>query len=191
MNHMTLPLLPIILSLIWGASECGLALTRRAKSDAISKDRHSRALIWIVYTLSIWFGMFAMFAVRAWALPRPEMFRLLGLCVFVSGQAFRWYSIIYLGRFFTANVAIADDHRLIDSGPYRLIRHPSYTGNLMAVMGFGPTMVNMASLLILVVPTFAVHFWRMRIEEAALIEAFGEQYRSYIRRTKRLIPFVY
>jgi protein-S-isoprenylcysteine O-methyltransferase len=58
-----------------------------------------------------------------------------GAALFAAGLALRWYAIVYLGRFFTVNVAISKDHRLIDTGPYRFIRHPSYTGAIMAFVG--------------------------------------------------------
>jgi protein-S-isoprenylcysteine O-methyltransferase len=107
------------------------------------------------------------------------------------GLALRWYSIIHLGRFFTVNVAIANDHRLIDSGPYHFVRHPSYAGNLLAVAGFSLSFQNWASILLIFVPCCAVILWRIHIEEEALLGALGEQYRGYMRRTKRLIPLIY
>ena len=109
----------------------------------------------------------------------------------VAGLALRWYSIIYLGRFFTVNVAIATDHRLIDTGPYRFIRHPSYTGALMAFGGVGLCLCNWASLAVMFVPTLLVFMRRMHVEEVALIQGLGNTYRDYMRRTKRLIPAVY
>lgn len=106
-------------------------------------------------------------------------------------MALRWYAILYLGRFFTANVAIHSDHRVVDSGPYRFIRHPSYTGCLLAAVGYSMTLNNWASCVIIVLPCVAVMLWRIRIEEQALREALGERYSSYMRRTRRLIPFIY
>ncbi len=61
------------------------------------------------------------------------------------------YAIIYLGRFFTTNVAIATDYRLIDSGPYHLLRHPSYTGSLLIILGFSLRTGNAVSLLVIMV----------------------------------------
>jgi protein-S-isoprenylcysteine O-methyltransferase Ste14 len=101
------------------------------------------------------------------------------------------YAIWRLGRFFTVNVAIAADHQLIDSGPYRLVRHPSYTGALFAFFGIVLTMGNWLSLLVVMLPVFAVFVYRMNVEERALISGLGDSYRAYITRTKRLIPFVY
>jgi protein-S-isoprenylcysteine O-methyltransferase Ste14 len=101
------------------------------------------------------------------------------------------YAIVHLGRFFTVNVAISSSHRLIDTGPYRFVRHPSYTGALMAFLGLALCLANRASLVILLVPVFLVFLRRMHVEERALLQAFGDQYRDYMRRTKRLIPAVY
>jgi protein-S-isoprenylcysteine O-methyltransferase len=135
--------------------------------------------------------MFAAHRFSVWALPDNRLCNTAGFCLFALGLLLRFYSIIYLGRLFTPNVAIARDHRLIDSGPYRFIRHPTYTGFLMIVLGLGLSFANVASLLILFVPVLCCLLWRIHIEEQALTEAFGEQYCIYMRRTKRLIPFIY
>ena len=111
--------------------------------------------------------------------------------MFAAGLALRWYAILYLGRFFTVNVAISRDHRLIDTGPYRLIRHPSYTGALMAFLGLGVCIGNWASLAAMLIPTLLVFSWRIRVEEQALMAALGEPYRIYMQRTKRLVPAIY
>jgi protein-S-isoprenylcysteine O-methyltransferase len=55
-----------------------------------------------------------------------------GLGFFAAGVSLRWYSVVYLGRLFTYDVAIAADHQVIDSGPYRQIRHPAYAGSLLS-----------------------------------------------------------
>jgi protein-S-isoprenylcysteine O-methyltransferase len=107
------------------------------------------------------------------------------------GVVLRWCAILSLGRFFTVNVAIVSDHRLVEAGPYRWLRHPSYAGALLAFLGLGLCLDNWAALAVLMVPVSVVFWWRMRIEEAALFETFGERYRDYMRRTRRLIPFIY
>ena len=160
----------------------------RSRSDAASKDRGSVFLIWAVCLSGIGLAILAAYRLPAWMLPERKLFY---LCSFALGLLLRSYSIIYLGRFFTPNVAIAADHRLIDSGPYRFIRHPTYTGFLMILFGLGLSFGNLASLLIAVVPILVCLLWRIRIEEQALAERFGERYRAYMQRTKRLIPLVY
>lgn len=103
----------------------------------------------------------------------------------------RWYSIIHLGRFFTVNVAIAADHQLVDTGAYRFVRHPSYTDALLAFIGFAMVLRNWASVLVISLPIAFAFLYRINVEERALVQAFGERYRAYIKRTKRLIPLVY
>ncbi len=123
--------------------------------------------------------------------PYLRGFYLFGFLLFLGGLILRWYSIGYLGRYFTIDVSISAEHKLIDSGPYRCIRHPTYTGALLAFLGLGFCFGNWLSILFLTVPIIAAFLWRIWIEERALTDALGENYRAYIERTKRLIPFVY
>ena len=180
-----------ILMMLWGISELSLTLFKRSKSDAISKDRHSLKLIWLVNLTAITLGIMAAYRLPAGRIHLGEIGLAIGYCLFLPGLVLRWWSIIYLGRFFTTNVAIAADHRLIDSGPYRFIRHPSYAGSLLALLGFTLCIPNWASWLLILVPCSAVTLWRIHIEEAALLAALGERYRGYMQRTKRLIPLIY
>lgn len=172
-------------------SELALALLKRSGKNAVSKDRHSLQLIWIVYLTAIAAGTFAAYQLRGCQMPWPRYSLWVGCCLFALGIVARWYSIFYLGRFFTANVAIASDHRVVDTGPYRFIRHPSYTGSLIMLLGLCLSYQNWASLLIIFIPCFVVTRWRIHIEEKALLEALGELYRNYMQKTKRLIPLIY
>ena len=115
----------------------------------------------------------------------------IGLGFFAAGVILRGYSVAYLGRLFTYDVAIAADHRVIDSGPYRHIRHPAYTGSLLTFVGLGVCGGNALSLLVLVAPIALAFLHRIVIEEAALNSALGSRYADYAGRTKRLVPFVY
>jgi protein-S-isoprenylcysteine O-methyltransferase len=187
---MTLPSLPI-LGTVFGLSELCLSLARRSKSDFTSKDRNTLGLIWTVVLASVVIGSLLSFVLPAWPLPLRGQLYVAGFFLFALGLVLRWFSIVYLGRFFTVNVAIAADHKLIESGPFRWMRHPSYTGMLLIVLGIGLCAGNFTSLLIIVVPSVCVCFWRIRIEEEALMSAFGEQYRAYMKRTKRLVPLIY
>ena len=107
------------------------------------------------------------------------------------GGCLRWWAIITLGRFFTVDVIIEKDHELVERGPFRVVRHPSYTGVLLAFVGFALTLRNWAALLIILVPIFAAFIRRMNVEEEALSKALDSRYADYMRRTKRLVPFVY
>jgi protein-S-isoprenylcysteine O-methyltransferase len=182
---------PLLLGAIYGLSELYLAVTRRSQPQAVSHDRRSLVLLWTVIVVSLWLGIQMIWFFPSAAVPLPAGLYIFGFILFLSGLALRWYSIGYLGRYFTVNVSIATEHKLIDSGPYRYIRHPSYTGALLAFVGLGLCFGNWLTIFFLTVPIIAAFLWRIRIEERALTDALGEDYRSYIQRTKRLIPRVY
>jgi protein-S-isoprenylcysteine O-methyltransferase len=181
-----------ILGIFFVLSEIALSVFKRAQRGARVADRGSLSLIWIVIGISVFCAFYVSFAApeAAFGAWRAAA-RIMGIVLFVSGLALRWFAIVYLGRFFTVNVAIASDHELIDTGPYRFIRHPSYTGALMAFLGLGLCIGNWLSLGILLAPILLVFLHRVRIEEAALLQGLGEQYRGYRNRTKRLIPGIY
>lgn len=180
-----------LIALVWVSSELLLSAVKRARAGASVEDRHSLRLLWSVNTLATTAGVFCALGWSAGRLPGWFPFTLLGSLVFVAGTSLRWYAIYYLGRFFTVNVAIAADHQLIRTGPYRWVRHPSYTGCLMMVLGFALALGNALSVLVIMVPTAAVLLHRMNIEEDVLKQAFGEQYLAYTRQTRRLIPGLY
>jgi protein-S-isoprenylcysteine O-methyltransferase len=181
-----------VLGTIYVLSELALTLKKRAKSaEARVEDKGSLHLLWIVIAVSVTLAFNLAYSFPAAAINAAPALRQLGIALFVAGLALRWYAIVHLGRFFTVNVSIAADHRLIDTGPYRIVRHPSYTGALMAFLGLGLCMANWVSLLSLLVPICLVFLRRIQVEEAVLSEALGDQYRDYMRRTKRLIPAIY
>ena len=179
------------LSALLLASEVALAAAKRSKSRASGKDRLTLPLLWTVIGLSIFAGFFLRAAFPQGRLTHPQIFYVIGLILFVLGLIVRWVAIIHLGRFFTVNVAIAEDHQLITTGPYRYVRHPSYTGTLLIFLGFGLCTLNLFSLAAIVLPITAAFLWRMHIEETALREAFGERYREYTVATARIVPWLY
>lgn len=95
-----------------------------------------------------------------------------------------------LGRYFTYQVDVHSGQTVIEAGPYRYIRHPSYAGALITVIGLGLALGNWASLLSMVACVAIGYAYRIRVEEAALVAALGQPYREYMSRTARLVPFV-
>ena len=191
--------LSLQLGLVYLFSEVLLTATRRSRSRTGTKqDRSTLGVIWVVIMVSIAAGVFVArsTSLRAgdlsvFALPYGRAFALVGVILFVAGLLLRWWAIITLGRFFTVDVTIEKDHELVERGPFRVLRHPSYTGVLLAFVGFALTLRNWAALLIILVPIFAAFIRRMNVEEDALSRALGSRYADYMRRTKRLVPFVY
>ena len=187
---MKLPSLATI-SLIFLASEVALVLSRRSRTQHTGKDRFTLPLLWLVITLSIFAGFTCRAALPQFRLPHRSLFYLMGLLLFVLGLIIRWLAIIQLGRFFTVNVAISEDHELITTGLYRYLRHPSYSGTLVTFLGFGLCLLNWLSLAVIFIPVAAAFIWRMHVEEEALGEAFGDRYRQYAASRARIIPLVY
>lgn len=148
-------------------------------------------MIWLVIAVSIAAGFFVVGNWRAAALPNARAFAIAGAVLFAAGLVLRWWAIITLGRFFTVDVVIEKDHEVVERGPFRVVRHPSYTGVLLAFLGWALTLRNWAAMLVVLVPIFIAFLRRMNVEEEALRGALGEKYAEYMRRTKRLIPGLY
>jgi protein-S-isoprenylcysteine O-methyltransferase Ste14 len=148
-------------------------------------------VLWIVIAVSVTAGVFVAQNWRAGALANGRMFETAGAVLFAAGLIFRWWAIVTLGRFFTVDVTIEKDHELVERGPFRYVRHPSYTGVLLAFVGWALTLGNWGAILVVLVPIFAAFVRRMNVEEEALCRALGDKYVTYMRKTKRLVPLVY
>jgi protein-S-isoprenylcysteine O-methyltransferase len=184
--------LPLELGLVYLISELLLTVTRRSRSRTGTKqDRSTLGMIWLVIAVSITAGVFVAPNFPSAALPHGRMFASAGVVMFVAGLILRWWAIITLGRFFTVDVTIEKDHEVVERGPFRMVRHPSYTGVLLAFVGFALSLCNWAALLVILLPIGAAFIHRMNVEEDALLSALGPRYANYMKRTKRLVPFVY
>lgn len=114
-----------------------------------------------------------------------------GCALMAAGLVLRAWSVRVLAHYFTVNLAIRDGHRLVRSGPYRLLRHPSYTGALATFLGFALALGNAWSLAVIAVVVTAAFLWRIRVEEALLRDAFPEAWPAYARQTWRLLPYLW
>jgi protein-S-isoprenylcysteine O-methyltransferase len=154
-----------------------------------NRDRFSLMLIvagnFVALFAAVGFAFGAIGSMHSTVLP------IAGLVVMASGIILRSIAILQLGRFHTPNVAVRGDHELMESGLYRRVRHPSYLGALIAFFGFGIALGNWLSVVVVMVITPCIYLYRIREEEAALEAAFGDNYRAYCSRTKRLIPGLY
>jgi protein-S-isoprenylcysteine O-methyltransferase Ste14 len=122
-------------------------------------------------------------------LPGPDALPpVLGIVVIVLGAALRWWSVATLGRFFTVTVGVAEDQRVIDTGPYARVRHPSYTGILVIYLGLGIGLDSWLSIAAAVVVPGLACAYRIGHEERELRAGLGESYDAYSRRTHRLVP---
>jgi protein-S-isoprenylcysteine O-methyltransferase Ste14 len=115
----------------------------------------------------------------------------LGVVAIVMGGLLRRHCFRMLGASFTGDVRAAPDQRIITTGAYRLLRHPSYTAGWLMNIGFGLTLGNWASLALLTIAVLGVYSYRIAVEERALLAVIGEPYREFMRTRRRLIPFIY
>jgi protein-S-isoprenylcysteine O-methyltransferase len=175
------------------APELVLLITKLSRpKSAVRADRSSLLRLWATILTSIAlaapFGYF----------QAPEAFRFeLGavgiaftFALLAGGVALRWWAIHTLGKFFTVDVAVHKEHRLITAGPYAWIRHPSYTGLLMELLALALTFQHVFSVGIIMIPTMTALLWRIVVEERALGTRLGELYQTYQSRSYCLVPYV-
>ncbi|SFI28607.1 methyltransferase family protein [Halpernia frigidisoli] len=180
-----------IIMFIWALSEVFLLLKMRSGSRAEnSKDKKSLSYLWIVIGFSIFFGIFI---AKASHFPfySNEIFQIIGLAFLMLGVIFRLVVVYNLGKYFTVDVTIVKDHKLITDGFYKYIRHPSYSFSLLTFVGLALVLNNWIAAIVLLIPVFSMFLWRIKIEEKVLTEQFGSEYTDYMKRTKKLIPFIY
>jgi protein-S-isoprenylcysteine O-methyltransferase Ste14 len=123
---------------------------------------------------------------------RPEAAAFgVGLSLMVAGLVLRGWSFKTLGDYFTFAVMVSTDQPVIKAGPYRVLRHPGYTGILLACAGVGLASANWVGFSVMVVLPLALLLIRIRIEEHALLAILGDRYRSYAAGHKRLVPLVW
>jgi protein-S-isoprenylcysteine O-methyltransferase Ste14 len=168
-----------------------LLVTRTRRGGGEVQDRGSLVVLWVVIFGSMWGGSWAGAVYQPAAFHAGHWLRLVCLGLLMLGLAIRWTAIYTLGRAFSANVAIHATQRLNQSGLFRLMRHPSYTGMLLIFLAMGLDTRNWLGLGIIVLLPMAALLYRIHVEEAALTGAFGQEYVTYSRRTKRLIPGIY
>lgn len=122
---------------------------------------------------------------HTWTVP------IIGWILLVLGLVVRVSAVITLGRWFTVDVAVSEHQELVTTGLYRWIRHPSYTGIVLCFLGFALSFNQWPALVIIPLPLVVVLLRRIRVEERALLERFGDEYRRYRDHTWTLIPFLY
>lgn len=164
----------------------------RGGTQAQVRDRGSclaiLGIMFVAVALAFWYADRSRALDFTW---HPHAWFSAGLALMTAGALLRQWAMSALGGRFTGVVAIQADHELEESGLYRYVRHPSYTGAFLVWAGLGLALTNGVSLAVLVAAAVPAYGLRMRAEEAALTEAFGERYRDYSRRTRRFVPWLF
>lgn len=165
----------------------GLEGAKREGSQDSGSVRVLLAGSWVATALA-----YPLAFVRAWAFPRRVQLPLFaaGVSLILLGSLLRRYCWRTLGEYFTGEVRAQKDQPVITSGPYRLVRHPSYTAGMMMFIGVGLALGSWFSLTLLTIATIATYSYRVAIEERVLLDTIGEPYKAYMRQRKRFIPYI-
>jgi protein-S-isoprenylcysteine O-methyltransferase Ste14 len=185
--------LPLLLLVVfWWLAEAPLWKNRQQSMRPSADDRST---IWVNTILGS-AGFVSSLGLMPWARTVPSL-RLEswiawgGLAVAAGGIVLRRWSLDTLGRFHTGTLQVQADQEVVERGPYRLLRHPSYLGGDIALFGVGMTTGSWPTALLMVLPFVTAHVWRIRIEERMMERAFGDRWRTYSRRTWRMIPYLW
>lgn len=166
---------------------------RTDAGDAKTRDRGSKRVIGVAGSGGLLAGLAAVYLVPSLTITRyPRLVFGVGVAILLLGGVIRQYAVRTLDDYFTSEVKIHDNQQVVDTGPYRLVRHPSYTGGLLEYGGIGLVLGNWVSPIAVVGPLIAAYVYRIRIEERALSEELGEPYQRFLDRTPyRLVPYVW
>jgi protein-S-isoprenylcysteine O-methyltransferase Ste14 len=178
---------------LWALGEVGLQLTQLLRSERTkTREWGSYGGIVITAVLAVVLASQIRRLVPALDYPSQQPGWLIPIVMLIAvGGGFRLWSIATLGRYFRAVVHIQEDHHVVRSGPYRVLRHPSYTGLLVGLLGVGLLFGNYLSAVVFEVLVVIGVLYRIRVEEKVLLAGLGDDYAAYMRETDRLIPGVW
>jgi protein-S-isoprenylcysteine O-methyltransferase Ste14 len=191
-SHLAGPLL-LVVAMAWGAME----LSQRSQVLGARKGATrvggatSLVVFWAFLIAASVFLYLAPRIVPAAAIRPGAGAFAAGMVTLVAGLVLRGWSFKALGEYFTHTVMVSSDQPVITTGPYRLLRHPGYTGFLLACTGVGLASANWAGLAAMALLPLAVILWRIHVEENALLTTLGDRYRGYAAQHKRLVPLIW
>lgn len=177
--------------LVYGIFIMELAVVLRRRKNAQKKDKGT-ALILFASIFLAFFIMNILLKTGVGLLPKEyHWVTYIGFAIIIVGMIFRWYSINVLGKYFTGVVMIQQDHKIIKKGPYKILRHPSYTGGIIYLVGVGVSANDWLTTLVFLITSGISYSYRIKIEEKALLEHFGNDYSNYQKETWKMIPYIY
>jgi protein-S-isoprenylcysteine O-methyltransferase Ste14 len=181
----------IAVSYLYGFFEGFMNLRQRRKSKV--KTAGDKGSLWLLFSL-ITAGFALSFytgATKTGRIDHWNTFFAIGMGLVVTGLIIRIHSILTLKQYFTYSVAKVENHKLIETGLYKFIRHPGYLGQLIIFIGISTSMSNWLSILLMMIPVILGYLYRIKVEERFMVEQLGDEYLNYQGRTKRIIPMVY
>jgi protein-S-isoprenylcysteine O-methyltransferase Ste14 len=156
-----------------------------------AEDRGSLRVLVIGFSVATLSAFALSFVAPRATLPGPRVAWLFaGVLTLVAGSLLRRHCFRVLGEFFTGAVTIQADHRVIESGAYRWVRHPSYSAALLIVLGIALSLGNWLGVVVSFVIAFVAYSYRAHVEEQALLASLGAPYARFMASRSRFIPFI-
>jgi protein-S-isoprenylcysteine O-methyltransferase Ste14 len=183
-------LLLLIVTMAWGTMELAHASNTRDGVARVGGGGRRLTVVPVVLAANVMLYLGPPIAPAAAIRPGAAAFAA-GMVILLGGLVLRGWSIKTLGEYFTGRVMVSLDQPVITAGPYRLLRHPSYTGLLLACAGVGLTSANWVAVAAMVLLPLAAVLWRIHAEENALLATLGDRYRTYAAQHHRLVPLVW
>jgi protein-S-isoprenylcysteine O-methyltransferase Ste14 len=183
-------LLLLIVTMAWGTMELAHASNTRDGATRVRGGGLRLAVVPVLIVASVMLYLAPPIVPAAAIRPGAAAFAV-GMVVLLGGLVLRGWSIKTLGEYFTGRVMVSPGQPVITAGPYRLLRHPSYTGLLAACAGVGLTSANWVAVAAMVLLPLAAVLWRIHAEENALLATLGDRYRAYAAQRHRLVPLVW
>ncbi len=171
----------------WIMAEVGMAAARRGGEAGQDRGSFWRVGVFVgLGALGAWLAAAFVGGARL-----PASVGWLGVGLMAFGIGLRYYAMGVLGREFSLRVRVRPDQRVVETGPYRWLRHPAYSGGWLALVGAALTLHNWAAVLVMAGLALVGFGQRIRVEEAVLTDIFGDRYRAYQQHTWRMFPFLY
>ena len=189
-NHVAAVLLTTAIG-AWGMMEAGQRSGERREGATRIRERGGRLALLVCLIAAAVVANLAPLVVPGAAIRPGAAAFAAGMVVLLAGLVLRGWSFKVLGEYFTHNVMVSSDQPVIASGPYRVLRHPSYAGVLLAAIGVGLASANWADLALVTLLVLTPLLWRIHTEESALMAMLGDRYRAYAAQHKRLVPLVW
>ena len=173
------------------ALEIFLLIVKRGRNAVKTGDQGTLGLVWILISGGCLVGFLLAPKVSVFRWPESLTIVLLADVLLLAGIILRIWAVVHLGKLFTVDVGIQQGHRVVQDGPYRFVRHPSYSGSMIALTGMACLTFNWLGFLVILVSSLTAYSIRISAEEKMLFLNLGEEYRRYAERTKRLIPGIF
>ena len=185
-NHV-ISLLWLAIFVLWAVT--GITSKQTVQSRSEGPSRIAVWIVWLAWWLLLTHG-FGMEILSVRFVPKTTIASYAGLAITVAGLALSVWARIQIGRNWSGLIQVKEGHQLMHTGSYAIVRHPIYSGFMLATLGTAIAFGEISGLLAFVM-ILAAWGYKSRLEETAMIEHFGPEYETYCRKVKGLIPFIW